>query len=206
MCTGSVALEAQGLDDRRARMDSPKREAILDAALELFAVRGFHGTAVPLVASKAGVGAGTVYRYFESKEALVNALYARWKSELGTALLSAFVPGAPTREQFHAVWEATGRFAQEHPKAIAFLELHHHGSYLDEESRALTERVLRPIEQVITCAQKAQVFKDYPAPLIIALVWGAFVGVVRSSWDGHLTLEAETLEQAERCVWEAIRR
>jgi AcrR family transcriptional regulator len=41
-----------------------KREAILGAALELFAERGFHGTAVPQIADKAGVGAGTIYRYF----------------------------------------------------------------------------------------------------------------------------------------------
>src|SRR5690606_27876447 len=52
-----------------------KREAILHAALELFVERGFWGTAVPEIAEKAGVGAGTIYRYFESKEALVNALY-----------------------------------------------------------------------------------------------------------------------------------
>ena len=36
---------------------SPKKEAILAAALALFAERGFHGTAVPLIADKAKVGA-----------------------------------------------------------------------------------------------------------------------------------------------------
>ena len=44
-----------------------KREAILEAALELFAERGFHGTAVPLIAAKAHVGAGTIYRHFKDK-------------------------------------------------------------------------------------------------------------------------------------------
>ncbi|MEA2752174.1 MAG: Bacterial regulatory protein tetR family, partial [Myxococcales bacterium] len=38
---------------------SDKREAILDAALTLFAERGFHGTSVPDIAQLAGVGAGT---------------------------------------------------------------------------------------------------------------------------------------------------
>ena len=52
-----------------------KREAIMTAALELFVERGFFGTAVPEIADRAGVGAGTIYRYFESKEALVNEIY-----------------------------------------------------------------------------------------------------------------------------------
>lgn len=186
--------------------ESPKREAILEAALALFAERGFHGTAVPLVAQRAGVGAGTLYRYFESKEALVNTLYQTWKGRLTGALMAGFPVSAPTREQFHSLWERAGRFAAEHPEAIAFLELHHHGAYLDDQSRALTERMLRPIEAMIVAAQRTQVFKEYPAPLIIALVWGAFVGVVRASWEGHYALTPEILGQAEHCVWEAIRR
>lgn len=186
--------------------ENPKRDAILEAALELFAERGFHGTAVPLVAERARVGAGTVYRYFESKEALVNVLYRHWKGVMAATLMEGVPVGAPTREQFHGLWLRMGRFATEHPRAMAFLELHHHGSYLDDESRGVTERVLRPIEAMVVVAQKAQVFKEYPAALIISLVWGAFVGVVRASWEGHLTLDEQTLGQAEQCVWEAIRR
>ena len=46
--------------------ESDKSTAILEAALALFAERGYDGTPVPLIAEKAGVGAGTIYRYFES--------------------------------------------------------------------------------------------------------------------------------------------
>ena len=67
-----------------------KEEAILAAALELFAERGFYGTAVPAVAQRAGVGAGTIYRYFDNKEALVNVLYRRWKQAYSLALMTDF--------------------------------------------------------------------------------------------------------------------
>ena len=65
-----------------------KREAILDAALSLFAERGYHGTSVPSIAKRAGVGAGTLYRYFENKEKLVNALFLREKREQSLGGLS----------------------------------------------------------------------------------------------------------------------
>jgi len=68
-----VRASSRDLDRRAAVTD--KREAIMGAALDLFVERGFHGTAVPEIAQAAGVGAGTIYRYFEHKEALVNALY-----------------------------------------------------------------------------------------------------------------------------------
>ena len=65
---------------RRAVGD--KREAILAAATELFVERGFHGTTVPEIAERAGVGAGTIYRHFASKEAVVNELFRLHKQAL----------------------------------------------------------------------------------------------------------------------------
>ncbi|MFN0246911.1 MAG: TetR/AcrR family transcriptional regulator, partial [Kofleriaceae bacterium] len=82
---------------REAKGD--KREAILDAALELFVERGFFGTAVPEIADKAGVGAGTIYRYFESKEALVNAIYRQQKQRFAHVVLADFPASSSTREQ-----------------------------------------------------------------------------------------------------------
>ena len=181
-----------------------KRDAILDAALELFAERGFHGTAVPLVAEKAGVGAGTLYRYFESKEALVNALYQRWKEELGRALITDFPAGKPPREQFRDLWRRLFVFAAEHPRATRFLELHHHGSYLDEASRRVERALLGPMAGFVMEAQRQQVLKEVQPELLISLVYGAFVGLLKGSWDGYFALTPEVIAEAERCMWEAI--
>src|SRR5215470_6361933 len=125
--TGSASTKAP------ASRPSPsdKREAILTAALELFVERGFFGTAVPEIADRAGVGAGTIYRYFESKEALVNAIYRQEKLHFAHVVLDDFPPAAPTREQLRLLWTRMARFATEHPSSFIFLELHHHAPYLD---------------------------------------------------------------------------
>ena len=52
-----------------------KREDILRAALELIAEHGFHGAPMAMIAERAGVGAGTIYRYFENKDVLIAELY-----------------------------------------------------------------------------------------------------------------------------------
>lgn len=50
--------------------DPGKRQAILEQAIHTFAKLGFRGTDVQVIADRAGVGKGTVYRYFRSKEDL----------------------------------------------------------------------------------------------------------------------------------------
>lgn len=54
---------------------SNKVELIMKASLTLFTDRGFDATTIPMIAAQADVGTGTIYRYFDSKETLVNVLY-----------------------------------------------------------------------------------------------------------------------------------
>lgn len=183
-----------------------KRRAILEAALELFVERGFHGTAVPAVARSAEVGAGTIYRYFENKEALVNELYRQWKTKLVTTVASDLSTDCPPRDIFACFWNRTVEFARRHPRAFAFLELHHHASYLDDESRQVEERVLLLAKGLLATMQERRAIKPISLPLIMHLVHGALIGLVRGAWEGRYPLDDEHVAAAEQCAWEAIRQ
>ncbi|MDD2501941.1 MAG: helix-turn-helix domain containing protein, partial [Geobacter sp.] len=52
-----------------------KRIAVIQATIELVAEYGFHGSPMSRVAKRAGVAAGTIYHYFESKDALIESSY-----------------------------------------------------------------------------------------------------------------------------------
>src|SRR5450432_993039 len=90
MTTESKAPKAAPARPSQRMVVTDKREAIMTAALELFVERGFFGTAVPEIADKAGVGAGTIYRYFPSKDALVNELYRQEKMRFGASVIDSF--------------------------------------------------------------------------------------------------------------------
>ena len=191
------------LGTRRVVVD--KREAILDAALALFVERGFYGTAVPEIADRAGVGAGTIYRYFESKEALVNAIYRQQKQAFAHIVLNDFPPSTTTRELFRTLWMRMARFATANPDAFVFLELHHHARYLDDESRAVETRMTALFTSLVTAKQAQGELKAGEPRLLMGLVMGAFVGVIRSCVDVDQPLAEADWKLAEQCVWEAIR-
>ena len=182
-----------------------KREAILDAALDLFVERGFFGTAVPEIAERAGVGAGTIYRYFESKEALVNVIYREQKTRFGEVALGAFPTNVTTREAFRALWTRMARFATDEQRAFVFMELHHHASYLDAESRALEQRMFQLFGNIIVAAQARGELKAARPELMMGLVLGAFVGVIRKCVEDERSLTDAEWKLAEQMVWEAIR-
>jgi len=182
-----------------------RREEILEAALALFAERGFHGTAIPDIAARAGVAAGTIYRHFTGKEALVNVLYRRAKQQLVDEVLTGLPRPVPEREQFRDLWWRLVGYARQHPVAFAFLELHHHGDYLDGDSRTLERRALAPIGHFLGDASRAGAIRPLPPQALMAAVWGAFVGMVKASRAGYLVLTDELCAQIEAVCWDAIR-
>jgi TetR/AcrR family transcriptional regulator, repressor of fatR-cypB operon len=189
------------------RMPGPaddKREAILAAALALFAERGFHGTAVPQIAARAQVGAGTIYRYFASKEAIVNALFRRWKAALAAVLADGLGEDQPPRAQLeHLVGRAFG-FARRFPLAFAFLELHHHQPYLDAESRAMEGPFAGPARIFFDRQQRGRALRKAPPELLAALAWGAIVGVVKAGTSNASGLSAQAEQRAAEAIWSAL--
>jgi TetR/AcrR family transcriptional regulator, repressor of fatR-cypB operon len=183
-----------------------KREAVLQAALALFAEQGFHGTTVPEIAAKARVAAGTIYRYFDGKETLINVLFKRCKSSLGAALMGDFPFASPPREQFHHFFSKAIGFALKERLAFQFLEAHHHQPYLDDESRAVEEKVLEPARQFFELCDRLKVTRKAAPEALGAIVWGAIVGLVKSNWEGRLTLDAKVLKASEQALWDALAR
>ncbi|MHC1744273.1 MAG: TetR/AcrR family transcriptional regulator [Syntrophobacteraceae bacterium] len=70
-----LLLDAEGEEGQRSPAGrSSTRERILDAALDVFSEKGFHQATVDEIAERAGLGKGTLYRYFANKETLFNEL------------------------------------------------------------------------------------------------------------------------------------
>src|SRR6476646_2225175 len=73
----------------------PKRDAILRAAIDVFAERGYFNAQVADVARAAGVAAGTVYLYFRSKDDLLISIFERSMRDALTVVRADHDPADP---------------------------------------------------------------------------------------------------------------
>ncbi|RQT00595.1 TetR/AcrR family transcriptional regulator [Burkholderia contaminans] len=87
-----------------ARPRSPdKHEAILAAAARALAEDGASATTAR-IARLAGVAEGTVFTYFETKDALLNALYVSLKADMRDAMMTGFPEHAPAEQAVRHAW------------------------------------------------------------------------------------------------------
>ena len=185
---------------------STSRQTILKAALELFSERGFHASTVPELAARAGVGTGTIYRHFSSKEDVGNALFRYWKDRYAVEVVRDLPSEGSWRERFGAFWGSMTRFSQAYPGVLEYLEFHHHSSYLDDESLALSTRSTEMTLSLIAAGQKDGALIEAPPILLFAMVYGSFLRLVRMSAAGRIDLTPELLSLAEERAWSMICR
>lgn len=197
---------------RPSRGEKTRRD-VIEAALALFAERGFSGTTIPDVMARATVGAGSLYRLFPSKEALANAVFREAKQRLLARLdptpgergfLGAH--GSP-REVFETLWWRLVRFAREETLAFRFLELQDHIAYLDGASRQLEVSSAAPLYLGLLRLQEAGLIRDDMRPdAMLALIWGALVGLFKNERLGYVRLDEDTLRAAADSLFTGLIR
>jgi AcrR family transcriptional regulator len=132
--------------DRPAFLEE-RRTAILEAALRVWAKRGFDGTSVQEVAREAGLTKGTLYLYFPSKRALLEETLRRYSLrpdiEAGLERLRGQPLEAVVRGLVAVLWR--GLEARRELAGVLLRELPNH----PEEARRFLEQVMLPMNRLL---------------------------------------------------------
>ncbi len=161
-----------------------RRTAILAAAKKTFATKGFHATTIGDVATAAGISYGSVYWYFDSKDALFHALMddqeraLREHIEQAVATIPADGGAVGTGEDLfrHSV-RATFEFFEGDRDVVKLLfrDSLVLGDRFDRHLAGIYEGFIADIEKTITAAQAAGYVIDAP-PRMIAFSVAALIG------------------------------
>src|SRR2546425_5823563 len=93
------------------------QEALVQAAYELLAERGFEGLRTREVAAQVGVNVATLHYYFPTKESLIRGVVGHAMSRFRTTLVASDSTGARLRRHF----EGLRRLAREEPELFAVM-------------------------------------------------------------------------------------
>src|SRR5689334_18360583 len=164
---------------RRARPEaSPpaKREAILRAAIDVFAGRGYFNAQVADVARAAGVAAGTVYLYFRSKDDLLISIFERSMRDAlaeGRAMVGAETDARERLRRFARLH--LGRLGRDRTLAVVFqVELRQSTKFMERFSATLLRDYLGLIREAIADGQRTGVLRsDIKATAAAKMFFGA---------------------------------
>ena len=199
---------ATGSATRRRMPAADRREAILAAALDVFARGGYHETSLESVAARAGISKALIYEHFASKRELHRALLDRYVHELLATVLEATGGAEPGAERLRAGADAFLRFVESNRDAwrmvfrnVADPEL---ASWLDR----LREEVALAIEAIMTADAPAELVADAPGEIeMVAHQLSGAVQALATWWDAHREVPRErVLETLMDFAWVGLER
>ncbi len=161
------------------RSDPPpgaKRDAILRAAIDVFAERGFFNAQVADVARAAGVAAGTVYLYFKGKDDLLVSIFERSMREGLTRGRAAVANLEDPRERLLRLARAhLARLGRDRNLAIVFqVELRQSTKFMERFSATLLRDYLGLIREAVADGQREGLFRaDVKATAMAKMLFGA---------------------------------
>ena len=187
---------------------SGKREAVMQAALELVGENGFHGSPMALIAERAGVAAGTIYRFFDGKDALIKEIYASLEVQIMAAVTQDYPTGLPVRERFLHTGRQLVRYFLDSPLHFRFLEQFQNSPYgvASRRDKLFGRKKKNIIVELFEEAGSQQLTKDLPLPILFALTFGPLVDICRDHILKFITLNEALIEQTVEACWDAVRR
>ena len=183
----------------RPRSDH-KREAIMDAAIRVFAARGL-GAPTAEIAREAKVANGSLFTYFATKTELLNALYIELKSEMAAGGPKDLAPDADVREQMLNLWVRWMDWAARYPERRRTLALLGVSDEISAESRQAGHAAMAGIAKLMERSRANGPMRDVPLPFVVALMSAAADTTI-----DYIIEDPEHADQHARTGFEALWR
>lgn len=179
----SMARQIRSNGSVRAAV-ADKREAILRAAIKVFARNGYFNSKVSDIAGEAGIADGTVYLYFKSKEEVLHSIFDRAMEEFISQGKKEIAEIADFREKLRRIAHLhLEKLSADRDLAIVFqVELRGSTKFMEEFSAAGFAEYLDIIRQTIIEGQQTGVFRKDLNPTVCSKIFYGALDEMVTNW------------------------
>lgn len=173
--------------------------------MRLLTQKGVQGTPMSAIAAAAGTGMGTIYNYFATKEALINAVYLYVKRAAVQQLNQRMDHTLPLKTRFFQYYAAFIEFYQKYPESFAFMEQFHASPIITDKTRQEGKSDIIPVLALVEQGQRDGIIKNMDMEHLLQFLAGSMNTYVR--WVGSRGVKEveQDLNQHLRMVWDAIK-
>ena len=186
----------------RSAAQEERRRQILDAAVRAFAKKGYHASRVSDIAEEAGVAYGLVYHYFESKDAVLEAVFREMWGMMVAAINAIEEIEESPREQLRKSCAIVLRTWRDYPDVVRVLvrEVARSGEQLQREVEEIAH-AFEALQRIVARGQEQGVFRNDVSPRLSAwIIYGSLEEILTGWVLGRLPGEDDDIKEAEGAV------
>ncbi len=182
-----------------------KRQQILSAAEKLIAEVGFQGLSMQKLAKEAGVAAGTIYRYFDDKDHLIDDVRVLVTQRVADAVQEGVNDSDPIKQRYRTMWLNIWNLAGTNLAAIKNRVQYDSLPITNSLNfRELERKMFAQVELLFNEGKEQGLFKPLDNEVLSGLSLAASVSLARKHSLGFYQLDEAALEAAIEASWDAI--
>lgn len=181
-----------------------KRQALLEAALVLFADQGLTRASTAQIAKRAGVASGTLFFHFNSKEELIHALFDQIYIDITAALMDGVDSNMTIQEQMTRLLRNLLHYLLKHPDQFRFMEQFHFSSFNTLGRELHTDESY--LRKLMLHARQQDIIKDVPYLSLEAIAFGPIVALAKEHANRGTIIDEYTSESTIKACWDALKR
>ena len=186
------------------KKDDKIRQAIRDAGVDDVVDVGLGGTSLPRIARRAGLSQGTIYLYFDNKDALLQDVYMEIKEAAHAQLMAATKGATTSKERIQSIWNALIDFMIENPKDFAFRENVAAALALTQDRQASLKAMEQELLSILENAVADQTLKPAPIDSIVAVLVAPARHLARAANTSATPLSARSRDETFHLIWAGI--
>jgi AcrR family transcriptional regulator len=178
-----------------------KRDAILDAMLDVVVERGFHEAPMSLIAERSGTSAGLIYHHFASKEEIIQALYERIYTLKITSFLDGFTPEMDAQAAFVQGCETMYAFYRKHQKEMRFLEQYKNAGFACQPELKAADGRIAAFMQRFSSKSHGGVLNEWPPEVHQEMT----IGLIERLATLPRKLSSAALNEIAESLWQQVK-
>lgn len=159
------------------------RDKILQACLTLFSTKGYFNTSVDDIRREAKVSVGSVYNYFDNKEAIAKALFDDLSHSMAKPMADIIADYSSAHDRCRAAIEYLFEWTETNPEAMHFIFYAKHSEFLPEVKSICSSEPLTLMRQMLTDGIKSGEIKEMDTLVASACMFGIPLRMVRMRLD-----------------------
>ncbi len=182
-----------------------KREALLQATLNLVNNNGFHAAPMSKIAKLAGVSPATIYLYFKGKQDLINQLYIHSKIAFTQEAFKNYEIALPVKKGFQLIWYNIANFKLKQTCSSSFLAQCETTPMIDSKVREEVLQYFKPLLLLWKRGQQEGIIKPISSYILYANAIYPLTFLLSAHKRGDIILDKEQLDAAFKTAWDSIK-
>ncbi len=187
-------------------MNHQMREDIINATIDLISKHGFHRAPMAKIAQRANVAAGTIYRFFDSKDDLIGNAYTCLEQRMRSAVLDTFPEYQSIRNRYQHVCRELVNYFLASPTEFRFIEQFFNSPYGATTRRERIRCDNSIISEIFLEGIQQRVVKNLPLPILNSLTFGPLTEICRNHVLKYFELNDHVINSTVEACWDAIRQ